>query len=61
MIYLTGDTHGRFLRVEDFCRKMKTSKLDTLIILGDAGFNYFLNDRDILAISKAFGSNLSAY
>ena len=24
MIYLTGDTHGRFARVEDFCRRMMT-------------------------------------
>ena len=41
--YLTGDTHGNFLRVDTFCRAMETTKSDTIIILGDAGFNYYLN------------------
>ena len=47
--YLTGDTHGNFLRVDTFCRAMETTKSDTMIILGDAGFNYSLNDRDTRA------------
>ena len=47
--YLTGDTHGNFLRVDTFCRAMETTKSDTMIILGDAGFNYYLNDRDTRA------------
>ena len=47
--YLTGDTHGNFLRVDTFCRAMETTKSDTIIILGDAGFNYYLNDRDTRA------------
>lgn len=25
MIYITGDTHGRFERVEEFCRRFQTS------------------------------------
>lgn len=46
MIYLTGDTHGDFRRLADFCAEYKTTKDDLLIILGDAGFNYHggLND-----------------
>ncbi len=40
MIYLTGDTHGRFDRIGTFCNKMETTKDDVLIILGDAGFNF---------------------
>ena len=40
MIYITGDTHGRFERVEAFCRRFQTSKEDILIILGDAGINF---------------------
>lgn len=44
--YLTGDTHGSFKRVEDFCKAYQTSKDDVLIILGDAGFNYYLDERD---------------
>ena len=40
MIYLTGDTHGRFERIEHFCERMQTSKKDILLILGDAGLNF---------------------
>ena len=49
MTYLTGDTHGQFVRIGSFCRTMETKKTDTMIILGDAGFNYYLNDRDTQA------------
>ncbi|MDO4555558.1 MAG: metallophosphoesterase [Lachnospiraceae bacterium] len=44
--YMTGDTHGGFSRIEDFCFKHNTTKDDVLIILGDAGINY-LGVRDI--------------
>lgn len=47
-IYLTGDTHGRFERIEEFCRAFKTTKSDTLIILGDAGINYHEDSYDNL-------------
>lgn len=40
MIYITGDTHGRFERIEDFCQRFQTSHDDILIILGDAGINF---------------------
>lgn len=40
MIYITGDTHGKFDRIEDFCLENKTQKSDIMIILGDAGVNY---------------------
>lgn len=39
-IYLTGDTHGNFSRIEKFCTKMETSKDDIIIVLGDAGINF---------------------
>ena len=45
-IYLTGDTHGRFERIACFCRDNHTTCEDVLIILGDAGVNYYLNGRD---------------
>ena len=41
VIYITGDTHGKFERIEQFCGKFKTSREDILIILGDAGINFF--------------------
>jgi len=46
MIYITGDTHGDFRNVERFCKKMQTSKDDVLIILGDAGTNYYGSEQD---------------
>ena len=41
MIYITGDTHGDFSRIERFCEKFQPSREDIMIILGDAGFNYY--------------------
>ncbi|MDR1771577.1 MAG: metallophosphoesterase [Hungatella sp.] len=40
MIYITGDTHGQFKRVEAFCERFQTKREDILIILGDAGINF---------------------
>lgn len=39
MIFITGDVHGHFKRIEEFCRRFSTDKKDILIILGDAGIN----------------------
>lgn len=47
MVWVTGDTHGNFVRLDAFCRRMETVREDTMIILGDAGFNYYLDERDI--------------
>ena len=44
--YITGDKHRRFKRVKEFCRVVNTRRKDVLIILGDAGFNYFNDMRD---------------
>ena len=44
--FITGDKHRKFDEVKKFCRKMKTRRKDILIILGDAGFNYYGDDRD---------------
>ena len=46
MIFITGDTHGDFGRVAEFCEKMQTSQADILIILGDAGINYYGGEHD---------------
>lgn len=45
MIYLTGDTHGDFSRVEFFCYRFDVTKKDILIVLGDAGINYFKGEK----------------
>jgi 3-oxoacid CoA-transferase subunit A len=41
MLYITGDTHRKFERVAAFCASENTSRSDVLIILGDAGINFF--------------------
>lgn len=46
MIFITGDTHGQFGRIKTFCDRIGTSKDDVLIILGDAGINYYGNPAD---------------
>lgn len=44
--YITGDCHGDFKKVHFFCEHNKTTKDDILIILGDAGLNYWMNKSD---------------
>lgn len=44
--FITGDKHRRFDKVKEFCREMNTRRKDVLIILGDAGFNYYDDKRD---------------
>lgn len=46
MYFVTGDTHGDLRKVARFCAKRKLTKDDVVIILGDAGINYFGNHRD---------------
>lgn len=52
-VYVMGDIHGRFQPIRDFWlrvkleQKMTNNREDqTLILLGDAGLNYFFNGRD---------------
>lgn len=51
MVFITGDTHGDFTRVFNFVRNKEricsfAREKDYLIVLGDAGINYYLNGRD---------------
>lgn len=45
-IYLTGDTHREFYRIKLFCEEYGTTTEDILVILGDAGINYYCDHRD---------------
>lgn len=56
MVYVTGDIHGDINKVKDFCKFYNTKQKDILILLGDVGFNYYLNERDELM--KAIASEL---
>ena len=40
-VFITGDKHGDFSFLEDFCATYHTTKDDILIILGDAGILYY--------------------
>ncbi len=46
MIILKGDTHGIFDEVFEFCEEYQTTADDIMVILGDAGINYYLDNRD---------------
>lgn len=54
VVLITGDTHREFDRVYSFCSRYPTTKEDIMIILGDAGINYYGGDRD-----KYFKKDLS--
>ena len=44
--YITGDTHRDFDRIEEFCEENATTVDDVMIILGDAGINYYCGGSD---------------
>ena len=46
IIYITGDIHGNPWAVFKFARRNKLTKDDIIIIPGDAGANYYGNERD---------------
>lgn len=47
MIYITGDTHRDFSRIENFCSKNHTTYDDIMIILGDNGINFYADFIDV--------------
>ena len=46
MIYYTGDIHGSKFEVVRLAKKFNLTKDDIIVILGDAGINYFGNEQD---------------
>ena len=44
--YITGDKHGKLKPVKRFAKDNGLTAEDTIIILGDAGFNFFKGERD---------------
>lgn len=46
MIYFTGDIHGDLINLQDRLSNLKLTQDDIVVILGDAGFNYYCNEKD---------------
>jgi len=45
-LFITGDTHGRFERLEYYQREFNITIEDLIIIVGDVGLNYHVNPSD---------------
>ena len=41
MVFVTGDTHRNFERIEEICMYEDTATDDVIVILGDVGINYY--------------------
>jgi len=46
MTILTGDTHRKFERIKIICEKYELTENDLLVILGDAGINFYSEEKD---------------
>ena len=46
MIYFTGDTHGSYRSIFKFANRFHLLRTDVIVILGDAGYNYYGGERD---------------
>lgn len=59
-VYLMGDIHGKIQPIRDFVNKESIEKGDTLVLLGDSGLNFFLNERDekLKAKINSYGINV---
>ena len=62
MFYITGDTHGDFSRYLAFADKIQPTEQDVMIVLGDAGLNYYTGEKDAVRkrFVNSFRSRLSA-
>ena len=47
MVYFTGDIHGSASEVVQFCKQFNLTAVDIVVILGDVGANFCLDERDI--------------
>jgi len=48
MIFFTGDTHGQGDKLLRHIRRFDLGAEDVIVILGDSGFNYYCDGRDVL-------------
>lgn len=59
LVYVTGDAHGRFERFRAFCDAKRLTPKDLIVVLGDAGLNYHLDERDDRL--KTFAASVPAH
>ena len=52
-IHITGDIHGNITRILEYSKEQRLNSSDIVVILGDVGFNYYLNERDYMLKLKA--------
>lgn len=53
MVYYTGDIHSEVFWVHRFCKRLKLTRDDIVVILGDVAANYYADERD-LAVKNEF-------
>lgn len=56
MYFITGDRHGDFRDLKAFAQKHKTTTDDVMIILGDAGINYYVEKDPSTGLYKNKGA-----
>ena len=54
MVIYTGDTHGYTEKILTITDKLSLTESDTIVILGDAGYNYYGNEYGDLRKKKKF-------
>ena len=59
--FVRGDTHGNFTWMSSGCLKDLIPEETGIIILGDAGFNFFLNERDDRTKAEVNGKGYRFY
>lgn len=59
--YITDDKHRDFKDLMRFCKKNKTTIDDTMIILGDSGFNYYGDKQNELLKKRLSKINITLF
>ena len=59
-VYILGDIHGDYRPIRNLINTINSDEINTIILLGDAGLNYFFNHRDIETKKKInkYGINI---
>lgn len=60
-IYITGDVHGDFSELQQWCCAMESKKSDIIVILGDVALNYFGGWKDYKRKKKANALGLEIF